>query len=87
MSVRFQIAAMLFLVALSVLFGVGLVIVLTTPLAARAMQLTPWVAVVSAFLSGPIAWSIAPRLRARYRRRKVVAAVWRGERARRDQNL
>lgn len=78
MSVRFQISALLFVIVLPVLFGVGVILMMTTPLEAGAMTLTPWVAVGSGFLAGPVAWTIAPRLQAEYWRQRMVAAVWRG---------
>jgi hypothetical protein len=66
MSLRFQIAAMVFLMAQAVLFGVGAVLVLATPLAAHAMALMPWVVGVSCLVSAPLSWAIAPRLRAKF---------------------
>lgn len=78
MSTRFQISALLYVMVLPVLFGAGFVLLLTTPLEARAMALVPWMAVASGFLAGPIAWTIAPRLQAGFWRRRTVAAVWRG---------
>jgi hypothetical protein len=61
-SIRFQIAALVYLMVQATLFGVGIVIVLATPLSAFAMQLVPWVVVVSAVISGPLSWMIAPQL-------------------------
>ena len=66
MPIRIQIAALVYLMIQAVLFGVGAVLVLATPLAAQAMQLMPWVVGATAIVSLPIAWIIAPRLRARY---------------------
>lgn len=66
MSLRFQIAAMVFLMVQAVLFGIGVVLVLGTPLAKQAMSLMPWVVGGSALVSAPVSWMIAPRLRARY---------------------
>lgn len=66
MSLRFQIAAMVFMMMQAVLFGVGAVLVLATPLAEHAMALMPWVVGVSILLSAPLSWAIAPRLRARF---------------------
>ena len=54
------------------MFGAGIIIVLATPLNAMAMQLIPWVVGVTAILSLPISWLIAPRLRARYWREKGI---------------
>lgn len=66
MSTRFQIAVLVFMMVQAVLFGAGTVLVLATPLSASAMQLMPWVVGVSAIVSLPVSWLIAPRLRARF---------------------
>ena len=68
MSIRLQIAILVYVMVQAVLFGVGTVLVLATPLSAVAMTLMPWVVGVSAVLSAPVAWIIAPRLRARFQR-------------------
>lgn len=73
MSVRLQIAAMVYMMAQAVLFGVGAVLVLATPLADDAMKLMPWVVGVTALVSAPLAWWIAPRLRARFWRARGLA--------------
>ena len=77
MSLRFQIAAILFVIVHAVAFGATLLIVLLSAPAERTMALLPWIAVFSAFVSGPIAWTIAPRLRAETRRQRRVQAIWR----------
>jgi hypothetical protein len=66
MSVRLQIAALIFMMVQGVLFGVGVTLVLVTPLSAFAMQLMPWVVGISFIVSLPLSWAIAPRLRARF---------------------
>ena len=50
-------------------FGVGIVIVLETPLTAIAMQLIPWIVVTTAAVSAPLSWFIAPILRTRFENR------------------
>lgn len=51
----------------AVLFGTGAVIVLSVPgLQEQWKYLLPVVIVLSFLLAAPIAWLIAPRLRARY---------------------
>ena len=70
MWVRVQIAAIVYLMVQAVMFGVGVMLVLGTPLADMAMTLMPWVVATTAVLSIPISWTIAPRLRARYWREK-----------------
>jgi uncharacterized Tic20 family protein len=71
MSIRLQISILVYVMVQAVLFGVGTVLVLATPLSAVAMTLMPWVIGVSAVLSAPVAWIIAPRLRARFQRENV----------------
>lgn len=64
---RFQIAALVHMMAQAVLFGAGAVAILLTP--AFADKLPAWFALnalVSFFAAAFIAWTIAPRLRARY---------------------
>ena len=78
MSTRFQIAAILFLIVQSVAFGATLLVALQTAPAEKTMALLPWIVVFSAFVSGPIAWTIAPRLRCEFKRQRRVDAIWRG---------
>ena len=66
MPVRLQIAALVFIMVQAVVFGVGTILVLTTPLTVYAMVLIPCVIVVSTLISAPLSWIIAPRLRARF---------------------
>jgi hypothetical protein len=66
MRTRLFITSLVFMMVQAMLFGVGVVLVLATPLSAFAMQLMPWVVGVSFVLSLPASWAIAPRLRARY---------------------
>ena len=70
MWIWIQIAAMVYLMVQAIMFGAGIVLVLATPLNAIAMQLIPWVVGITAIISLPISWLIAPRLRARYWREK-----------------
>ncbi|MGZ5865818.1 MAG: hypothetical protein ACXWKC_10585 [Xanthobacteraceae bacterium] len=72
MSVRFQIAMLIFMMVQAVVFGVGTTIVLSTPLSTLAMQLMPWVVGISVIISVPLSWMIAPRLRARYWARRAA---------------
>ena len=67
MSIRFQIAAMVFMMTNAVAFGVGLLPVLLIPsLAQNAFTTVPAVVIASVVVSAPLAWMIAPRLRARF---------------------
>ncbi len=68
MSTRFQLASVIFMMMAAVLFGLGIIPVLTLPsLAAHAPLLIPVAVVASIVLGAPLAWFIAPRIIARYR--------------------
>ncbi len=69
MSIRLQIAAIIFMMVQGVFFGIGVVIVLATPLKASAAQLIPLVIGVSVLLSAPTAWLIAPLMRSAHQRK------------------
>jgi hypothetical protein len=74
MSIRFQIAALVFMMVNAVVFGIGLVLVMTLPaLAGHAFDLIPAVVIASFVISAPLSWMIAPRLRARYARQQQLA--------------
>jgi len=71
---RVQIAALLYSMTNGVLFGAGLIIVLTVPVLSADVGF--WISGVvgaSFILAAPIAWWMAPRLLARYWRRRTVA--------------
>ncbi|GGF64650.1 hypothetical protein GCM10007301_25560 [Azorhizobium oxalatiphilum] len=55
---------MLYLMIQAVLFGVGLIAILATPLSQQAFTLIPLVTLATAALSVPLAWKLAPRVRA-----------------------
>ena len=58
----------------AVLFGIGIILVLNVPsLAAHAWIGIPVVVLLSLVLAIPVAWQIAPRLRARWGRRRAAA--------------
>ncbi|ABD86783.1 hypothetical protein [Rhodopseudomonas palustris] len=72
-NTRFRVAALIFTMTNAVIFGAGLVTVLLVPaLSARAMELIPAVVVASFVLAAPLAWGLAPRLRARFERRRSM---------------
>jgi hypothetical protein len=73
MSVRFQVAALIFMLVQAVLFGAGTMVMMATPLAAFATPIWPWVIGVSALVSVPLSWVIAPRLLAQIRNRPSSA--------------
>jgi len=66
MSTRLGIAVLLYMMVQGVVFGIGTVLVLATPVRDLAMQLMPIVIALSLIIAAPIAWWLAPRLRARY---------------------
>lgn len=73
-GVRTQIAALVYSMTNGVMFGIGLIVVLMVP--ALNANAGFWIAVVivaSLILAAPFAWLIAPRLRARYWRRRMLA--------------
>jgi hypothetical protein len=77
MSTRFIIAALIYMVVNSILFGFGVTIVLTIPtLSANANMLVLVVVIFAMFLAFPLSWILAPRLQARYwQRRRADAAL------------
>jgi hypothetical protein len=69
MSTRLQIAVLVYMMTSGVAFGVGIVLVLMIPaLSAHGFESIPAVVAASLLVSAPIAWFIAPTLRARYQR-------------------
>ncbi|PZO81931.1 MAG: hypothetical protein DI629_02035 [Mesorhizobium amorphae] len=71
MSTRFRLALLIYGMVNAVLFGAGAITVLSFPsLQEQWKLLIPLVVVVSLVLAAPLAWAIAPRLRARFWREK-----------------
>ncbi len=67
MRTRTLIAALIALPVNAVLFGVGAVTVLSIPaLAEQAKYLLPAVIILGFLATVPVAWMLAPRLRARF---------------------
>ncbi|MDO9564602.1 MAG: hypothetical protein Q7J60_23520 [Bradyrhizobium sp.] len=66
---RFQVAALVFSMISAVVFGAGIVTVLSIPaLAAQASFWIPAVVLASFLLSAPLAWFVAPRMMMRFKR-------------------
>jgi uncharacterized protein (DUF983 family) len=64
---RLRVATLIFTMANAVVFGVGLITVLTTPaLAQHAFFWIPAVVVASFAISPPLAWFIAPMMMQRF---------------------
>ena len=72
MSMRTQISAIVFMMVQAVLFGAGVLTILLTPLSNHAMLAMPVMISLSVVLSAIVSWQIAPRLRARYWRRRGI---------------
>lgn len=71
MSTRFRISMVIYGMVNAVLFGTGAIAVLSLPSLQEFWKiLIPIVVVLSFVLAAPIAWLIAPRLRARYWRQR-----------------
>ena len=75
MFVRLVTAPLVFMMVQGVQFGVGTILVLSTPLTAFAMQLMPWVVGISAIVSLPLSWLTAPRLRSRFENRPTARTL------------
>ncbi|HVZ53273.1 MAG TPA: hypothetical protein VG986_15010 [Pseudolabrys sp.] len=68
-----QLATLVFMMINAVLFGIGVIAVLTIP-ATRA-DAGPWIVAVviaSVLVSAPVSWLIAPRLRLRYWKQRAA---------------
>lgn len=75
-AIRFRLAALIYSMVNAVVVGSGLVTVLAVPaLNENAAYLIPAVVVVSFILAAPLAWWVAPHLRARFERRDRPVAV------------
>jgi hypothetical protein len=69
---RRRVAVLIYSMTNAVLFGIGLLIVLLIPPFNAHLGLAiPIVVIVSFVLAVPIAWLVAPRLQARYDRRRT----------------
>jgi hypothetical protein len=72
-SNRTRITILIYSMVNAVLFGVGLLIVLVIPRFNTNLFLwIPVVVIVSFLLAVPIAWLVAPRLQARYDRKRQL---------------
>jgi hypothetical protein len=64
---RLRVAALVFAMVNAVVFGIGLVTVLTTPaLAQQSFFWIPVIVVSSFFISPPLSWFIAPMMMQRF---------------------
>lgn len=69
MSNRLAITLVVYGMVQAVMFGAGLLLLLWTPLARDAAAYFPWMVLISALISVPISWKLAPLLRASHQRR------------------
>lgn len=70
-KIRLALAVLVFMMVQAVLFGVGMIVLLLEPQEIKS-SLFSWIPImiaVSCIISAPIAWWIAPHLRARYWRK------------------
>jgi hypothetical protein len=72
MSVRLQITAMVFMMVQAILFGAGTITMLLTPLQDQAFVYMPAMIVATMLIAAVLSWEIAPRLQARYWRKRGV---------------
>ena len=72
MSVRLQITAMVFMMVQAILFGAGTVTILMTPLRDQPFVYMPAMIVATMLVAAVLSWEIAPRLQARYWRKRGV---------------
>ena len=73
MSRRWMITAVIYMMVNAVWFGIGVTAVLSIPTLAEQASTLIWVVTVVSFLLAlPIAYVLAPRLRARYQRRQEL---------------
>lgn len=74
MRTRIWIAAIIFPIVNAVLFGIGITALLAIPaLSEQASTLFPLVVAASFVITAPISWFMAPRLRARYWRKREAS--------------
>lgn len=66
---RTVIAIVIYMMVQAVVFGIGVVLVLATPLTNIAMTLMPFVVAASLLVSAPVAWLLAPMARAAHERK------------------
>jgi hypothetical protein len=69
---RLQITAMVFMMVQAILFGAGTIAILLTPLQDQAFVYMPAMVVATMLIAAVLSWEIAPRLQARYWRKRGV---------------
>lgn len=75
-SLRGQIALLIYMMVQAVLFGSGVVAMVMIPSWTTHQHITlPVIVVVTFLIAAPLAWFISPRLLARYERRRAARAA------------
>ena len=69
MSNQLAITLLIYGMVQAVLFGIGMLAIMWTPLEAYAPYAIPAMIAVTAAISIPVAWKVAPILRARHQKR------------------
>lgn len=64
MRIRIMLTLLIYLIVQGVLFGIGMVIVMATPLNEQARIYVPWVVGLTFIIAVPVALGIAPRMKA-----------------------
>jgi hypothetical protein len=64
MRLRIMLTLLIYLIVQGVLFGIGMVIVMATPLNEQANVLVPWVVGLTFIIALPVALGITPRMKA-----------------------
>ncbi|WP_026789329.1 hypothetical protein [Pleomorphomonas oryzae] len=64
MRLRIMLTLLIYLIVQGVLFGIGMVTVMATPLSDQAQVYVPWVVGLTFIIAVPVALGIAPRMEA-----------------------
>lgn len=64
MRLRVLISLLIYMIVQGVLFGIGMIVVMATPLNEQANVLVPWVVGITFIIAVPVALGIAPRMEA-----------------------
>lgn len=76
MQTRLWIAAMIYPMVNAVLFGAGVITLLSIPLLAERANIFIWFVVAASFIfAAPVSWVLAPRLRLRYWRQREANEI------------
>lgn len=65
MPISLLITPLVYMMVQAVTFGIGMIVILATPLTSRAWDMVPWMIAITFVISVPLSLMIAPRLKAR----------------------